>query len=283
MALNPYFSHGTGFATEQNLYEDLTIESLKIYGHDFKYVPRDMVEIDRLYGEDIASTFTTSYDLEMYVENSEGYQGTELFQKFGIEIRDEATLVVSRRRWAAQVGTPESQSRPFEGDLVYVPFSKTLFEITNVEHEEPFYQLMNLPVWKLRVSVFEYNDEKLDIDGVDTTRIQKETAQVLTLASAGAFILGETISQAHGGILVTGELLSMDGAKIVVGHVTSSTGEFQMFQSGVNVTGDESNVARNVTLAADWNSNSLYETNDDLDVAGSAAIFDPSNPYGEDY
>lgn len=285
MATNPFFSHDVGFATEQNLYEDLTIEALKIYGHDMKYIPREVVSKDMLFGEDIASRFTNSYDLEMYVENAEGYEGTELFQKFGIEIRDEATLVVSRKRWNEEVGTPESQLRPHEGDLVYVPFSKTFFEITMVEHEEPFYQLVNLPVYKLRVSVFEYNDEDLDIDGVDTSGIERASAQVLTLASAGAFTLGETITQVHSGVVVTGELQEINGDELVVSGVTSSTGEFQMFVAGIDVTGDESGLTRSVSAVRDWdnNNNNLYETNDIIQSQGEGAIFDPSNPFGEDY
>lgn len=286
MATNPYFnSNNTGVATEQALYEDLTIESLKIYGQDLKYIPRNIVTTDMIFGEDIASTFPVAYDLEMYVENSEGYEGAELFQKFGIEIRDEATLVVSRKRWNAVVGTPESQPRPFEGDLVYVPFSKSLFEITMVEHEEPFYQLVNLPVYKLRVSLFEYNSEDIDVAGVDTVAIESTTAQVLTLASAGAFTIGETITQIHSGTVVTGELLAINGAEIVVGHVTSSSGSFKMFTTGIDVTGDTSGVVRGVTAVRDWdNSNAnFYETNDAIQTAGQGAVFDPSNPFGEDY
>ena len=286
MATNPHFnSNSVGVATEQSLYENLVIESLKIYGQDMTYVPRDEVELDRLFGEDIASSFTTSYDIEMYVENSEGYEGADLFQKFGIEIRDETTLVVSRSRWNTVVGTPHSQTRPNEGDLIYVPFSKTIFEITMVEHEEPFYALVHLPVYKLRCAVFEYNGEDLDIDGVDTSEMESDYAQVLTVASAGAFTIGETITQTHSGTVVTGELVSMSGADLVVSHVTSSSGEFQMFVSGIDITGDESTVTRSVTAVADWTDNNTneYELNDDFDLDSEGVIADSSNPYGVDY
>ena len=285
MTTNPFFSNDTGFSTEQNLYEDLTIEAIQIFGHNMKYIPRDVVTKDMLFGEDIASTFTNTYDIEMYVENSEGYEGTELFQKFGIEIRDEATLVVARKRWEAEVGTPEGQTRPFEGDLVYIPFSKTFFEITFVEHEEPFYQLVNLPVYKLRVSVFEYNDEDLDIEGVNTTEIEKASAQVLVLDSPVAFTLKETITQASGGVVVTGELQEINGNELVVSGVTSSTGEFKMFVAGVDVSGDESGLTGSVASVRDYDdgNNKFNETNDVIQTEGAGAIFDPSNPFGEDW
>lgn len=286
MATNSHFnSNSAGVATEQSLYENLVIEALQFYGQDMTYVPRDEVELDRLFGEDIASSFTTSYDIEMYVENSEGYEGADLFQKFGIEIRDETTLVVARSRWNTVVGTPHNQTRPNEGDLIYVPFSKTIFEITMVEHEEPFYTLQKLPVYKLRCAVFEYNGEDLDIDGVDTSEMESDYAQVLTVASAGAFTIGETITQTHSGTVVTGELVSMSGADLVVSHVTSSSGEFQMFVSGIDITGDESTVTRSVTAVADWTDNNTneYELNDDFDLDSEGVIADSSNPYGVDY
>lgn len=286
MTTNSHFnSNSIGVATEQSLYENLVIESLQIYGQDMVYVPRDEVEIDRLFGEDIASSFTVSYPIEMYVENSEGYEGADLFSKFGIEIRDETTMVVSRARWNTVIGTPHSQTRPNEGDLIYVPFSKTIFEITMVEHEEPFYALVNLPVYKLRCAVFEYNGEDLDIDGVDTSEIESDYAQVLTITNGGAFTLGETITQVHSGTVVTGELQSMSGTDLVVSHVTSSSGEFQMFVAGIDITGDESTVTRSVTAVADWtdDNTNAYELNDDFDLDSEGVIADSSNPYGVDY
>lgn len=287
MTTNPHFnSNSVGVSTEQSLYEDLVIESLQIYGQNMKYIPRDVVTKDMLFGEDIASTFTSAYDLEMYVENSEGYEGTELFQKFGIEIRDEATLVVARRRWDTEVGTPESQTRPHEGDLVYIPFSKTFMEITFVEHEEPFYQLVNLPVYKLRVSVFEYNDEDLDVDGVDTTDIERVSGQVLTLATSGSFTIGETVTQTQGGgTLVTGEVQEVDGLNLTVSGVSTNDGSFALFVAGSDITGDESALTRSVASVADWDGadDNLNETNDIIQTEGAGAIFDPSNPFGEDY
>jgi len=168
---NLYFSDQV--RSEQNLYEDIIIESLKIYGQDVYYLPRDIVNEDKILGHDVPSRFNSSHKIEMYIENIEGFDGEgDLFTRFGVEIRDEATFVVSRRRWSQQVKRYDNEiegDRPREGDVIYLPLSNKMFEIMHVEHEQPFYQLSNLPVYKLRAQLFEYNDEDLDtgIDAID--------------------------------------------------------------------------------------------------------------------
>ena len=175
---NLYFSDAV--RSEQNLYEDIVIESLKIYGQDVYYIPRDIVAEDKILGHDIPSRFNSSHKLEMYIENVEGFDGEgDLFTRFGVEIRDEATFVVSRRRWVQQVSRMDSQlssTRPREGDLVYLPLSNSLFEIMHVEHEQPFYQLSNLPVFKMRCQLFEYNDEDFDTGINEIDAIEQEYA-----------------------------------------------------------------------------------------------------------
>ena len=182
---NLYFSDKV--RSEQNLYEDIVIESLKIYGQDVYYIPRDIVAEDKIFGHDIPSRFNSSHKLEMYIENVEGFDGEgDLFTRFGVEIRDEATFVVSRRRWVQQVSRMDSQltsTRPREGDLIYLPLSNSFFEVMHVEHEQPFYQLSNLPVFKLRCQLFEYNDEDLDTGIAEIDEVERDYAYryVLTL------------------------------------------------------------------------------------------------------
>lgn len=172
MARNVYIRDNV--RSEQKLYEDLVIESLKIYGQDVYYIPRQLVAEDKIFGDDIPSRFGAGYKVEMYIDNVEGFEGEgDLFTRFGVEIRDEATFVVARRRWSATVEKYDNnitEERPREGDLIYLPLSNSLFEISHVEHEQPFYQLANLPVYRLRANLFEYNDEDLDtgIDAIDS-------------------------------------------------------------------------------------------------------------------
>jgi len=171
---NIYFSAGA--RAEQNLYEDLIIESIKIYGQDLYYMPRDLVNVDAVFREDPVSKFNSNYLLEMYVDNIDGFDGEgDLFTKFGVEIRDQVTFTVSKRRWQQTVMRYDNEitgTRPFEGDLVFTPFSKKLFQIMHVEHEQPFYQLNNLPVFKLQCELFEYNDEDIDVYNEDITQLE---------------------------------------------------------------------------------------------------------------
>ena len=97
MPTNVYFDHGN--TNEQRLYEDLIIEQLSIYGQDVYYLPRTLVNEDTILGEDTSSKFTAAYAIEMYVENQDGFEGEqEIIRKFGVELRDDVSLVVSKAR-----------------------------------------------------------------------------------------------------------------------------------------------------------------------------------------
>ena len=175
---NLYFSAGA--RSEQNLYEDLIIESIKIYGQDLYYLPRDLVNVDDVFREDPVSKFNSNYLLEMYVDNADGFDGEgDLFTKFGVEIRDQVTFTVAKRRWQQTVMRYDNEIqgiRPLEGDLVFTPFSKKMFQIMHVEHEQPFYQLNNLPVFKLQCELFEYNDEDFDVNNDAITQLEQDAA-----------------------------------------------------------------------------------------------------------
>ena len=175
MPTNVYFDTGT--KPEQHLYEDLIIEQLRIYGQDVYYIPRKMAGVDNIFGEDNSSSFEDSYLIEMYMETIDGYEGEkDLMSKFGLDIQDDATFVVARRRWEQFVSVDNNiivSSRPNEGDLIYFPKGKKLFEITFVDHDDPFYQVHNLPTYKLKCKTFEYGSEEIDtgiaeIDAIET-------------------------------------------------------------------------------------------------------------------
>ena len=96
------------------------------------------------------------------------------------------SFVVSRRRWNQTIHRHDNEitiARPAEGDLLYIPFSSKLFQITHVEHEQPFYQLQNLPTYKLRCELFEYNDEDFDtnVDVIDDIQDDYAYAYYLTM------------------------------------------------------------------------------------------------------
>jgi len=163
---------------EQNLLEDLIIESIKFYGIDVLYMPRTLVKEDNLFGEDVLSTFDTAYPVEMYIKSADGFEGDgEFLSKFGIEIRDEVILTVARRRYFEEITsddrTPVNETpgieRPAEGDLIYFPLNGHIFEVKYVEHEAMFYPLGSLQVYDLRCELFEYSHEQFntDIDVID--------------------------------------------------------------------------------------------------------------------
>lgn len=172
MPTNPYFDH-TSVPQEQRLIEDLTVESIQIHGHDMLYLPREIVNEDSLYTEDQQSEFNKGHWLEMYVESVDEFGGEgEFFSKFGLEVRDEAFFVVAKRRFQEQVHHLEHAR---EGDLIYWPLTKKLFEIKQVDHENPFYNLGKLHTYKLTVQLFRYAQEEFDtgipeIDDVDPGR-----------------------------------------------------------------------------------------------------------------
>ena len=180
MAVNHYFQGGDGIGNqaEKNLHENLIIEGLKIYGHDVYYLPRTLVNQDLILGEDVAAKFNSSYLIEMYFETTEGFQGErELISKFGLEIRDDTTFTVAKRRWDDAVGdqaTLIKSGRPNEGDLIYFPMMKSYFEIQFVEDQQPFYQLGNLPVYKLRCTRFEYSSERIDTNVSEINKVEDD-------------------------------------------------------------------------------------------------------------
>ena len=179
MPTNVYFDTGT--TAEQRLYENLIIEQLSVFGQDVYYLPRKLVNEDTLFGEDASSSFNDAYIIEMYLDNIEGYEGQkEMMTRFGVDMQDEATWVVSKRRFEQLISLDQNlivSSRPNEGDLIYFSKGNKLFEITFVDHDDPFYQLQNLPVFKLRCRTFEYSHEDMatGLDAIDAI----ETAESL--------------------------------------------------------------------------------------------------------
>ena len=201
MATNLYFSQKV--KSEQNLYEDIVIESLKMYGQDVYYLPRDLVNEDRVLGDDPESSFNSSHVIEMYIENTEGFEGEgDLMSKFGIQVRDQATFVISLRSWERFISLDSNLAtsfRPNEGDLIYFPLSGSMFEIKFVEHEDPFYQVGKLFVFKLRAELFEYSQEDFDTGIGDIDQIEDEQAYSLSMTmnngNSNDFVANENLSK----------------------------------------------------------------------------------------
>ena len=192
MALNPFFLQGT--SSEQQLVQDLINEQLRTFGVEVTYIPRKFVNVKSIIQEVQASKFDDNFSIEAYVNNYDGYGGTgDVLTKFGMSLRDEVTLTISRERYEDFISPFLAaddyllSSRPKEGDLVYFPLGQRLFEVKFVEHENPFYQLGKNYVYELKCELFEYEDEVIDtsIEAIDTQVEDEGYIQELQLVGVG--------------------------------------------------------------------------------------------------
>ena len=205
MPVNHYFQDGNGIGNtaEKRLYEDLIIEGLKIYGQDVYYLPRTLVNRDLILGEDMLSKFSSALLLEAYMETTEGFAGEqEIINKFGLEIREDTTFMVSKRRFNQAVdekATLVKEGRPNEGDIIYMPLMNSFFEIQFVQDQEPFFQLGQLPVYKLVCTRWEYSSEQIDtgiseIDSAEDQYSLDQLAHQLSLENEDGSLLLENDS-----------------------------------------------------------------------------------------
>lgn len=293
MPRNVYFSQGT--TPEKRLYEDITIEALKIYGHDVYYIPRTIVNVDSIFNEDALSKFGEAFQIEMYLENTDGFEGDgDLLSKFGVEIRDSMTMVLATRRWEELIGRFQSpaEARPQEGDLIYFPLVKGLFQITYVEDDNPFYQLSNLPTFKLTCELFEYGNEAIDtgVAEVDDFETKYASRTKLTLGSgSGTYTRGEDITQTNGALTITGEVSVVGTGEIdvtsAIASDSSNTG-FNVTAGAIgNVIGSDSGASYSITAIGGFNEiddNDPYAENIDFETIGNNFIdFTETNPFGE--
>jgi hypothetical protein len=231
MAVNKYFRPFT-FGRQQDLAEDLIVQSIKIYGIDVKYMPRTLVNPDALLGEDVSSAFNDAIDIEMYIKNTQGFEGEgDFLSKFNLEIRDSITFVMARKRWeqvsnekvltevgyniqledantnewgnsnALRLEAGDSElyqtihSRPYEGDWIYFPLNKKLYEIKFVENEQVFYQHGKLYTYELncelvdRLGTIATGNTEIDVIGtlIDNNILNYQ----ITLESGSGSILNE--------------------------------------------------------------------------------------------
>jgi hypothetical protein len=297
MPRNVYFSHGT--SSEQNLYEDIIIESLRIYGHEAYYIPRSIVDTNEIFNEDALSKFGEAFQIEMYVDSVDGFEGDgNLLSKFGLEVRSQISFVLSRRRWdqlIGRFGEATSSIRPNEGDLIYLPLVKGLFEIRYVDGDTPFYQLQNMPTYKLTCELFEYGNEALDtgVEEVDSFETNFASRTTLTLGDGiGTYQVGEDITQTIIGspnITINGEIAEVrDGEVDVVGIAASDDTNTSFEVTGVNVgnlIGVDSEASYAITLKDSFNAmdnNDPNAQNIDFEITGNNFIdFSEMNPFGE--
>ena len=201
MTLNPFFLQGS--QGEQGLVQDLVNEQLRMYGQECHYIPRKLVTSKTIMKEVTESRFDQAFPLEAYLMNIDGYAGQgDILSKFGVRVTDEATFVISRERFEEAISPflkeqdddYELHKRPKEGDLIFFPLGKRMFEIKFVEHERPFYQLQKNYVYQLQCELFEYEDEVIDtnVNAIDQVVQTEGYIARLVLSGIGSLATANT-------------------------------------------------------------------------------------------
>tara|TARA_R110000850_G_scaffold110628_6_gene223771 strand:- start:3278 stop:4048 length:771 start_codon:yes stop_codon:yes gene_type:complete len=164
--INPYTGGFTKNDNEKDLLHSLTMETIQKNGVEGFYIYREHKNVDILFGEDPTSVFEDTYPIAMYIESFDEYGGDgDIYSKFGYTVNDEVSLTVNPFLFNHQVNN--KSNTPREGDLIYFPMGKALFEITWVEDEKPFYQNGTLPQLKVTAQKFTYSNESVSIQADD--------------------------------------------------------------------------------------------------------------------
>jgi hypothetical protein len=278
MATNIYFQNSI---TDQNLVNELHREVIQQAGIDVLYIPRTIVKEDLVMNEDVLSQFDKAYEIEMYIQTSDNFGGPDdAISRFGLDIRDELILVVHAESFTFAT----AMELPLEGDLIYFPLSKGLFEIKFVEDEQPFYQVGKNYVFELTCEVFQYGEEKIDT-GTDADKVERENAYavdlLLTAGGTGTYIIDEEVYQ--------GANLAAATSKAIVVSWVVSTRTLRInnisgtFATGTNITGSDSSAVWSLTSYDDqllpttpYADNKIFETDGD-----SILDFSEMDPWSE--
>ena len=197
MATNFYFNNFSS-SGEQNLIENLIIESIRIHGVDTYYVPRTIVTRDNTFREQSVTEYGEGLSVEMYIKNVDGFEGDgEFLSKFGVEVRDQITFSVAMRVFDTEVGSPLRRDRPLENDLVWFPFNQHLYQIKFVNKKPIFYQMGALQMYDVVCELFEYSNEVFNT-GIDI--IDNSYNALLTTTDPYVYVLesGIYLTDEHG-------------------------------------------------------------------------------------
>jgi hypothetical protein len=284
---NNYNSHG-----EQNLIEDLIVESIKIMGFDAFYLPIENPEDrDILYGEDPVKKFRSSFPLEMYLSDASGYEGQQdFFSKFGLEIRDVVKVILSRRSF--QIRVPQNTfTRPREGDLVYVPFlngTGELYEITFVEQAKDFHQLgRKAPYfYELSLEKFKYSQEIINTGTYDIDKASTDSSYTLHLntgTGTGTYTIQEIVYQSLDSTYANANTIAYVQSWIPSSNTLSVTNIAGEFIDGLRLIGKTSNAQYTLTSFDPLENPAHIESYDNFylaNTANSIIDFSETNPFG---
>ena len=283
MALNTYFSQGT--TGEQDLTQSLVNEQIAMFGKNVYYIPRTLVKSDTVFGEDTMSKFDDAFEIEAFIEDNSGFRGDgDMFTKFGVQIADQATFVISRTRFTEAVddnATLIVEGRPNEGDLVYFPMANKIFEIQFVEYEVPFFTLGKIYTWGLRCELFQYSDEDIDtgITEVDAIEVNYANAISVNVAEGGSgdFVAEEIVTGGNSNVTATVKSWNSATRQLVLYNRSG------IFSIPETLTGNTSSAAwTSATYNTLNNKNDESQSNWAIETQADAIVdFTEGNPFGE--
>lgn len=276
-----------GDLNEQKLISDLMTESIQMFGVEVIYLPRILRREDFLYLEDMLSQFTQTFPIEVYLLNTQGYDGPGNFlSKFGLQSEMQMSVLMSRERFNEIVRT--IVPRPTEGDWIFFPAPiSRMFEIKYTEFEKSpgqYFPLGTRTHYKLDLEPITYSHEEIRTGNtvIDAFETQLAYSQELTFSDgSGAFVGRETVYQ--------GETLTTATATGVVAVWTPTTTTLRVtditgvFANGVSVLGATSGARYTLGATPDpllspndpTHDNAYYETEIGSFIAGQQR-----NPFG---
>jgi hypothetical protein len=199
MTTNPYFKH-QGYKPTQNLIEDLSEEAIKMHGIDVVYIVKTTDKVDTLFGDNQHGKLKNSFSIEMYLKNAKAFEGTrDMISKFGMEVDDNITLVVSKKRFREEAfklpeitGRLYPMNRPMEGDIIYFPLSPTsdnLYEIKFVDNDDMMYQQGDYYTFRIDCELYKYSMENITTGFSKVDDIQSELMEQITTAQDGTYFM----------------------------------------------------------------------------------------------
>ena len=287
MATNQYFNHHGTNTPENRLIENLMIESIQTYGIDVYYLPRTLNNEDTLLGEDASSSYDSAHTIEMYIKTVDGFEGSgDFIAKWGLQIKDQITFTVAKRRWQELGLSTDGRAKiPHEGDLIYFPITKALFQILFIEDESIFYQTGQLQSYDMLCEMFTYSDQKFDtgIDELDAIERSHSYSIDFTMnTGSGNYTVGETVYQGASlaAATVKGEVGSWNSTTKIL-NLLNMTGNFS---ATVNIIGDSSSASYSISsFNAQQSAANTAATSSNVEIEAEAdAIIDftEGNPFG---
>jgi len=287
-----YFNNYNSLA-EQRVVEDLITESIKIMGFDSYYLPiQNSEDRDILYGEDPIKRFSSAFPIEFYLSSSMEYGGErEFFSKFGLEIKNNINIIVSKRSFSQRV-PQDILTRPREGDLIYVPFlngTGELFEIKFTNQTKDFFMLgRKIPYfYELELEKFKYSQEVIDtgVEDIDDVMIQSSyTIELNTGVGTGTFEAREIVFQSTDGTQANSSVVAIVQEWNTVNNVLKVTNVAGEFADNVVIIGATSNARHFLSSYDPLKDSTRNETYDNLylfNEANNIIDFTEDNPFGK--